>query len=156
MKNCILACVAAASIAATGCIGYQHSSTVTTPTSTGSDALVGTWQSVSDANTNIIPDPNTCTNFKWTASSQTATSAAGIFSATCNGVAFAGSASGTLTGTTVAWSANGAGAGPSLPQNPCQITLTGTAQLAPNSITVPYTGSTCMGPVSGTQTLNKK
>jgi hypothetical protein len=157
MKISILACVAAASIAAAGCVGYQHSTTVTTPTSTtGSDALVGTWQSVSDASSSIIPDPNTCTNFKWTATSQTATSAAGSFSATCNGVDFSGFANGTLTGTTVAWGANGTASGATLPQNPCAITLTGTAQLAPSSITVPYTGSTCTGPVSGTQTLNKK
>jgi hypothetical protein len=80
----------------------------------------------------------------------------GDFSATCNGVDFSGFANGTLTGTTVAWGANGTAAGASLPQSPCAITLTGTAQLSPSSIAVPYTGSTCMGPVSGTQTLNKK
>lgn len=157
MRNALLACVAAASIAAAGCVGYQHSTSVTSPSSTtGSDALAGNWQSVSDASSNIIPNPNTCTDFKWNASSQTATSAAGTFSASCNGVLFSGFANGTLSGTTVSWGANGTGTGSSLPQSPCAITLTGTAQLAPNSITVQYTGATCMGPVSGTQTLNKK
>lgn len=157
MKNYLLACVAAASITAAGCVGFEHKSSVTSPSSTpGIDALTGSWQSVQDAGTGIIPDPNTCTDFKWNATSQTATSAAGSFSATCNGVAFSGFANGTLTGTTVAWGANGTGAGATLPQSPCPITLTGTAELGTNSIRVPYSGSTCMGPVSGVQILNKK
>lgn len=157
MKSHILACVAAASIAAAGCVGFDHKTSVTSPTSTtGADALAGSWQSVSDASSDIIPNPNTCTNFKWTAATQTATSASGTFSATCNGVAFNGFANGTLTGTTVAWGANGTATASTLPQSPCPITLTGTAQLGANSITVPYTGSTCMGPVTGVQTMNKK
>jgi hypothetical protein len=160
MKNLLFVCVAAVSLAAVGCVGFDHSSSVTSPTSAtsspGIQALAGTWQSVQDASSSIIPDANTCTDFKWVASSQTPTSASGTFSANCNGVAFGGLANGTLTGTTVAWGANGTATGASLPQSPCAITLTGTAELGTNTITVPYSGSTCMGPVSGTQTLNKK
>jgi hypothetical protein len=40
--------------------------------------------------------------------------------------------------------------------SPCSITLTGTAELGTNSIRVPYSGSTCLGPVSGVQILTKK
>ena len=154
MKHYLFACVAAVSMAAAGCVGFDHSTSVTSPTTTpGISALAGTWQSVQDAGS-IIPDPNTCTNFKWNATTQTATSASGSFSATCNGVAFAGTASGTLTGTSVvAWSANGTGTSASLV---CGISLTGTAELGTNSIRVPYTGNTCLGPVSGVQVLNKK
>ena len=156
MKHYMLACVAAVSIAAAGCVGFDHSTNVTSPTTTpGIQALTGSWQSVQDAGS-IIPNPNTCTDFKWNASSQTATSAAGTFSASCNGVVFSGTANGTLTGTTVAWGANGTATASSLPQSPCAITLTGTAELGTNSIRVPYSGSTCMGPVSGVQVLNKK
>jgi hypothetical protein len=156
MKNYLFACVAAASIAAAGCVGFDHSTSVTSPTTpTGIDALTGSWQSVQDAGS-IIPDPNTCTDFKWNATSQTATSAAGSFSANCNGIVFSGFANGTLTGSTVAWGANGTASAASLPQSPCPITLTGTAELGTNSIRVPYAGSTCMGPVSGVQILNKK
>jgi hypothetical protein len=156
MKNYLFACVAAASIAAAGCVGFDHSSSVTSPSTTpGVNALTGSWQSVQDAGS-IIPDPNTCTDFKWVASTQTPTSAVGSFSASCNGVIFSGVANGTLTGTTVAWGANGTASGASLPQSPCAITLTGTAELGTNSIRVPYTGSTCMGPVSGVQVLSKK
>ena len=138
MNKYILACVAAVSIAAAGCVGFEHKSSVTGPTttSTGIDALAGNWQSVTDAGT-IIPNPNTCTDFKWNATSQTATTAAGSFSATCTGVLFTGTASGTLTGTSVAWGANGAATSSTLPQSPCAITLTGTAELGANSIRVP-------------------
>jgi hypothetical protein len=157
MKTSIFACVLAVSIAAAGCVGFDHSSSVTTPTTTTTtNLLAGTWQSVQDASGTIIPDPNTCTNFKWVATSQTATSAAGSFSADCNGVTFNGTASGTLTGTTAAWSANGTATGSALPQSPCAISLTGTAELGTNSIRVPYSGTTCMGIVAGVQVLNKK
>jgi hypothetical protein len=157
MKNSLLACVTAAALVLVGCVGFEHTSNITTPTSaTTSDALMGTWQSVQDASSGIIPNPNTCTNFGWTPSSQTATSATGAFTATCNGVVYTGIASGTLSGTNVAWNATGMATGSGLPQSPCTITLTGTAQLAANSITVPYTGTTCAGPVSGTQVLYKK
>jgi len=157
MKKYLFACVAAASIAAAGCVGFEHKSSVTSPSTTpGIEALTGSWQSVQDAGGTIIPNPNTCTDFKWNATSQTATSAAGSFSANCNGVAFTGTASGTLTGATVAWSANGTATGSPLPQSPCAISLTGTAELGVDSIRVPYTGTTCMGIVSGVQILNRK
>ena len=78
MKNYIFACALAVSFAAAGCVGFDHSTTVTTPTtSSTTNALAGTWQSVQDASGTIIPDPNTCTDFKWIAASQTATSASG-------------------------------------------------------------------------------
>jgi len=157
MKTYIFACVLAVSVAAAACVGFDHSTSVTTPTtSSGTNLLAGTWQSVQDATGTIIPDPNTCTNFKWVATSQTATSAAGSFSATCNGVAFTGTASGTLSGTSVAWSANGTATGSPLPQSPCNISLTGTAELGTDSIRVPYSGTTCMGIVAGVQILNRK
>jgi hypothetical protein len=155
MKNYTLACVAAVSIAAAGCVGFEHKSTVTGPSTTGIEALTGSWQSVSDAGS-IIPNPNSCTDFKWNAAQQTATSALGAFSANCNGIAYSGTAAGTLTGTTVAWSANGMATAANLPVSPCTITLTGTAELGTNSIRVPYSGNTCLGAVSGVQILNKK
>jgi len=155
MKHYILACVAAVSIAAAGCVGFDHKSTVTGPSSTGIDGLVGSWQSVSDANS-IIPNPNSCTDFKWNAIGQIATIAMGAFSASCNGIVYSGTASGTMTGTAVAWNASGMATATNLPVSPCSITLTGTAELGTNSIRVPYSGNTCLGSVSGVQILNKK
>jgi hypothetical protein len=155
MKQHMFACVAAVAIAAAGCIGFDHKSSVTSPTSTGIDALAGSWQSVSDAG-GVIPSPSTCSDFKWNAVTQTATTASGSFSANCNGVVYAGTASGTLMGTTVGWSANGTATAASLPVSPCAIALTGTAELGTNSIRVPYSGTTCLGPVSGVQILNRR
>jgi hypothetical protein len=154
MKNYIFAIVVAAAVAATGCIGFERKSTITGPSSTGPAALMGSWASASSS---VIPSASTCVDFKWNATEQTATSAMGSFSATCaGGLKVAGTASGTLTGTTVAWGANGTATGPETGGIACAITLTGTAELGANSIRVPYSGSTCLGPVSGVEILNKK
>ncbi len=37
----------------------------------------------------------------------------------------------------------------------CPISLSGTAQLVGDVIQIPYSGTTCMGAVSGTETLKK-
>jgi hypothetical protein len=156
MKNYILACAIAACVAVVGCTSFEHKTTTTSPTGTGVTALMGTWTSAT-ASAGAIPAASTCTDFKWIATEQTATTAKGSFSATCaGGLKVAGTASGTLTGaTTIDWTANGlatiAGTDGS-----CPIMLTGTAELGANSIRVPYSGTTCAGPVSGVEVLNKK
>jgi hypothetical protein len=154
IKNCILAFAMAVCVAVAGCTSFEHTSTTTSPTATGVSALMGSWTSATASS--VIPSPSTCTDFKWNATEQTATTAKGSFSATCAGdLKVAGTASGTLTAATVVeWGANGtATVGAGLP---CAITLTGTAELGTNSIRVPYSGSTCAGPVSGVEILNKK
>lgn len=153
MKNYVFAIVAAA-VLTTGCIGFERKSTISGPSSTGVAALMGTWASASSS---VIPAPATCADFKWNATEQTATSAMGSFSATCaGGLKVAGTASGTLAGSLVSWGANGTATGPETGGLSCAITLTGTAELGENSIRVPYSGSTCLGPVSGVEILNKR
>ena len=155
MKHHILAFALAAAAAAAGCVGFEHKTSVTSPSSTGIDALMGSWQSISSA-PGVIPSPSTCTNFHWNPTQQTLTTATGSFSATCGDIQFAGTASGTLSGsTTVAWNANGTATSASLPVSPCPISLTGTAELGTNSIRVPYSGTTCLGTVSGVEILNR-
>src|SRR3954464_10213669 len=155
MKNYAFAIVVAVALAATGCVGFEHKTSVTSPTSTGApsvSALMGTWAS---ASVSIIPAPSTCVDFKWNPTQQTATSAIGSFSATCaGGLKVAGTASGTLSGSTITWGANGTAT--ETGGSPCAITLTGTAELGTNSIRIPYSGSTCVGPVSGVEILNRK
>jgi hypothetical protein len=153
MKNHLVAGVVAACMAAAGCIGYETKTTMpTTPATTPSVAgLVGKWQSET---TNPVPSPSTCTNFVWSPTQQTPTSATGSFTATCaGGLDVAGTASGTLSGTTITWQANGT----STPQGgpSCAITLTGTADLGVDTVLVHYTGNTCVGPVSGVETLKR-
>jgi len=152
MKTSITACVLALGAAAGACASYESKTTATSPTGTTVAALVGTWQSVT---ANALPSPTSCTGFNWTPTQQTPTSATGSFSATCpGGLKVAGTASGTLSGTTIDWTANANASTPDIPS--CNVALTGTAELGVNSIRVPYSGTTCLGPVSGVEILNKK
>jgi hypothetical protein len=155
MKKLICTIALAASVAAGACVGYESKTTApttTVPGAAGVEALVGTWTS---ASTNIIPSPSTCTDFKWTPSQQSATSATGAFSASCAGdLKVSGTAAGTLSGTTITWNAQASATTPQI--SSCAIALTGTAELGVSSIRIPYTGQTCLGPVSGVEVLNKK
>ncbi len=151
MKKRLLAYTLAVAAAAAGCASFEHTNNLTSPTSgtPSVSALMGTWTS---ASTNIIPAPSSCTNFKWIASDQTTTSAKGSFSATCAGdLNVNGTAQGTLTGSTITWSATATASTPSIPS--CPVQLNGTAELGVDSIRVPYTGTTCLGPVSGVEVL---
>jgi hypothetical protein len=151
MKNRILmAIISVAASAAMGCAGFEHRSSSTEPSAAGNNSLLGNWTS-----STLIPTPSTCTDFKWNVTEQTATSAKGSFSASCPGdLKFTGQAQGTLTSPVqINWSATGNATGPGLTS--CAITLTGTATIGTDSITVPYDGATCLGKVSGIETLKK-
>ena len=152
MKNRLLAAVVSVSaLAATACIGFERKSTINGPSLSGTNAFMGNWSS-----TNIIPSPGACTDFKWDVTEQTGTSAKGNFSATCaNELKLSGSAQGNLTsGTTLSWSATGNATAPGLTS--CAISLTGTAELLIDTIRVPYSGDTCLGKVSGVESLRKR
>lgn len=152
MKNYLFAFVVCVAVAASGCVGYENKTVTTGPSSTGVAALMGNWAS---ANASILPAPSTCTDFKWNPTEQTATTAKGSFSASCAGdLKVNGTASGTLSGTTVNWSANATATTPATPS--CAIVLTGTAELGVDSIRIPYSGNTCLGPVSGVEILNRR
>jgi hypothetical protein len=111
----------------------------------------GAWVSAAS----VTPSASTCSDFKWSATEQTATTVKGTFSATCAGdLKVVGTAQGALSGSVIVWTANGTATAAPLP--PCAITLTGTAEPGANSIRVPYSGDTCLGKVSGVEILNKK
>ena len=150
MKNAIQVsvCIAVAALSA-ACIGFERKSSVTGPSAAGIGTLLGSWSS-----SNIIPSPASCSDFKWNVTEQTGNSAKGTFSASCAGdLKLTGSAEGTLTGSTVAWSAQGVGTAPGLPS--CEIRLSGTAEIQVDSVRVPYSGTTCLGAVSGTEVLRR-
>lgn len=152
MKNRILMTVfSIAAITAAGCAGFERNSSLTEPTVAGNNSLVGSWTS-----STLIPTPGTCTDFKWNVTEQSAVSAKGSFSATCpNDLKLTGTAEGLLTSPTdIKWSASGNATAPGLTS--CAITLAGTARLGTDSITVPYAGDTCLGKVSGIETLKKR
>ncbi len=148
-RYCFLAAVVA--IAAAGCVDYERRSG-TGPSASGINALSGHWSS-----SNIIPSPQSCSNFQWTASQQTPTSARGSFSARCAGdLQVSGVAEGSFapnTTSVINWSASGTATGPGITN--CEITLQGTAELGVDSIRIPYSGRTCLGFVSGVQMLTR-
>jgi len=155
MKRLILAFLAiAAAVGSAACFEFASKST-NGPTNTTSQTLSGIWATVQSLPGSSGSLADACVNFKWNVTQITGTSGSGTFSATCFGTLdVAGSASGTLTGSVVNWSANATGTVTGLP--PCAIALTGTATLeANNRIRIPYSGTTCLGPVSGTEIISR-
>lgn len=149
-KTALLLALSMAAGSAAACIGFERTSSLTGPSAGGIGALSGSWSS-----DNIIPSPNSCTDFKWEAAEQTATTARGSFTATCAGdLKLTGTAQGTLSGSGVTWSAQGNATAPGL--TACGIALNGTAELGVDSIRIPYSGTTCLGPVSGVEVLKRK
>jgi hypothetical protein len=152
MKNRLaLVIFSITALAAAGCTSLERESSLTSPTAGGNNSLLGSWTSSS-----LIPTPSSCTDFKWNVSEQKATSAKGAFTATCaNDLKLTGTAEGSFTSAAaIAWTAVGNATAPGLTS--CAITLTGTATLGTESIVVPYSGTTCLGAVSGIETLKKR
>jgi len=145
MKRIWLAGVAAVALVVAGC----GSNSPTTP-AFSIQTLQGAWTSSSTSNA-----PNACTNFTWTVTSISGNSGSGTFSAKCLGTLdIAGTATGTLSGSSLAWTTSGT-VTPSGGQS-CAFSLSGTATLeSDRQIRVPYSGTTCMGPVSGVEVLKK-
>jgi hypothetical protein len=150
MRNYILACGFAVLCAgAASCVGFDHNTTLSSPSPSGMSALMGSWSSAT-----IAPSPSSCTDFKWTVTEQTSSMARGSFSATCgNDLKVNGTAQGSLSGSTIMWSAAGNATASDLPA--CPISLSGTAELGTDSIRVPYSGDTCLGKVSGVEVLRR-
>lgn len=133
-----------------GCIGFERESSPTAPTVAGNSSLMGSWTS-----SNLIPAPSSCSDFKWNVSEQTPISAKGAFSATCAGdLKVNGTAEGHFTTSgTINWSGQANATAPGLTS--CAVTLAGTAELGVSSIRIPYAGDTCLGKVSGVETLRR-
>ena len=155
------------SLSGMGC-AFEHATNMAGPTpspaasaaptpgaTAGSTApsLVGLWESNALP---VLPSPTTCGNFKYQISTQTATSIAGTFTAVCGGgLTITGNASGQLNGSAVPFTVTATASGPGIPN--CPIALSGTGAVEDNNRTLrlPYSGTTCLGPVSGTEVLRK-
>ena len=152
MKNRILVAVLSlTAFSATGCIGFERESSLTGPSVAGNGALMGNWTS-----SNLIPAPSSCSDFTWNATEQTGTSARGFFSASCAGdLKLTGTAEGSFQQDgTVKWKGTANATAPGLTS--CNVTLDGTAALQVDSIRIPYAGDTCLGKVSGVETLRRR
>jgi len=121
------------------------------PSSPSAPSLLGNWSS----NPLAGMSASSCTGFSWQVTSQSSTSIAGTFSAMCaNGIATTGTASGTITGATVPYTVTGNGSVPGFPS--CPFSIRGTAIIVDgDTLRIPYSGTTCLGPVSGEDTLRR-
>jgi hypothetical protein len=135
-----------------GCFEFFNKSSIADPSSVTVSLLGGTWTtSTSTAGTL----GGTCTNFSWQVTESSGSSGSGTFSATCFGdMQVTGSAQGSLSGPTLTWSATATATVAGFPT--CNISISGTATLSGDTITIPYSGTTCAGSVSGTEVLKKK
>ena len=125
-----------------------------TGTTTSTPSLVGTWASSSAAPT--LPNPSTCGNFQYQITSQTSSSIAGTFTGTCGGgLGISGNASGQVNGTAVSITVSGTASMPGIPSCPFTLSGNGTIEDNGNTLRVPFSGETCLGPVSGTEVLRR-
>jgi hypothetical protein len=139
-------CLAIAVLAA-GCGG----SSAMAPSSNAA-SLLGTWLSVSAASSTA----GSCANFQWTVTDISGLTGSGSFSATCFGtLQVTGTGSGTLTANAIDWKVTGTATGSG--QGTCNVSATGSARLTSDgSLEIPYSGTTCLGSVNGTQIIKRQ
>ena len=145
MPRKLLVVTLSALLSGAGCYSYSHESSRTSPSTMAAQALGGVWATA-----------QSCTNFSWRVTDFAGNSGSGTFTATCMGIlTITGTAQGLVSGTSLNWSAAGTATGSGAPAG-CSVSLGGTAQLSDAQIRIPYTGTTCLGPVSGTEILGKR
>ena len=173
MQSFLKLCAFVASAAlASGC-GFEHTRNVLVPTDVSKAAattsasapqgapaisLIGTWSEPSPISARAItslPALNSCSAFQFTMTSQSATAASGSFTAQCPGnLTLTGTISGQLGGSTIPMIITGVATAHGAPE--CQFTLNGTGIMqSANELRIDYTGTTCLGPVSGSVTLRR-
>jgi len=149
MKTSVLrlSSLLAVTLIVSACDVIEHSSPAA-PSSTAS--YIGTWTSATSS--------GSCNNFEWRITNQTATMISGLFFARCAGnLTASGSAWGELNGantTTLPIRVTAGATGPGVAA--CEVSLTGTATFYGDMIRIPYSGTTCVGSVSGTEVLQRQ
>jgi hypothetical protein len=123
----------------------------TEPTKSGDvRSYLGTWSGPATA----APVGQTCAGLLWKITAQTGGQASGEFSATCaDDVQLTGTMTATHGETSIPWAATGT-ATKGTTTCPFSMTGTGTFQGTSN-ILVSYAGTSCNGPVSGSETIKR-
>jgi hypothetical protein len=149
----MIVAVALVALAAAACVETK-STGVSSPSEVSAVLATGSWSSASMTTATTL-DVGTCGNLEWRITTMTATSASGTFKAVCGGgLTLEGSAEGRLNGLTADLSASGTVSGTG--NTTCPFSLTGTAVPASlDSIRITYSGTTCLGPVSGSEVLKR-
>jgi hypothetical protein len=159
-RKLCLAGALAVSMLTGACARFETTSETLTPSAppplpggSSNGQFVGMWTPEIGV---AAPSPSSCGNFQWEITSQSDTALQGNFSAECGGgVTISATVSGQLTNpTTVALTVTGTGYVNGLG---CPFALNGVGTLFDDNyaITIPYTGQTCFGPVSGTETVRR-
>lgn len=156
MQRAITTFVLGLTILTAGC-DFEHRESVAAP-SPIAPLLLGRWSGpaagLNAGGSPALPSRESCSNLEWHITAQTANSISGTFTATCEGGAqLKGVASGTLVNDVLNWQANGDATIPTFPA--CPFHLTGTARLEGETIRIDYEGSWCLGPLKGTERLQK-
>jgi hypothetical protein len=112
-------------------------------------SYLGTW-----AGPAIAPIAQSCGSMQWKITSQTGGQAGGEFSATCaDGVSLTGTMTATHSETSIPWAATGTATKGGVT---CPFSMTGTGTFQGTSnILVSYSGTSCNGPVSGSETIKR-
>ena len=142
-RRTVTTLLAAITILTGGCDLQRASS----PTSSSDqlEGYLGRWRS---ADLQQVTDA--CQDFDWSLAPD-GDSLSGTFSANCDGILLTGDGTGQLSGDTLQLSVSGLA---TTPQGlTCAFQLTGVARLQGNTIRVDYAGSTCIGPLTGTELL---
>lgn len=125
--------------------------------------LLGTWSASASsdglsaggpaASSGGLPDASSCSELEFTFDQQNGDVYSGTFRAVCaDGVELTGTATGTYLNGLMTVTATGTATALGLS---CPFTLNGTAQLVGDQILVDYTGTSCLGPISGSEVLQR-
>jgi hypothetical protein len=152
MKLLRTALVIVLAVGSTACFDmFKNLFSPTKPTGTSDDvrSYIGTWTGPT-----VTPVAQSCGSLMWKITAQTGNQASGDFAATCaEDVKLAGTMSATHSDTSIPWAATGT-ATKGAATCPFNMTGTGTFQGTSN-IVVTYAGTSCNGPVSGTETIKR-
>ena len=148
------ALIIALAVGSTACFDMFKNlfSSPTKPTDTNNGEVrsyIGTW-----SGTTVTPAAQSCGGLTWKITSQTGNQVGGDFAASCaDDVKLAGTMTATHSETSIPWAATGT-ATKGATTCPFNMTGTGTFQGTSN-IVLNYAGTSCNGPVSGTETIKR-
>ena len=153
MKLLKIALILTIAVASTAC-GQLLKNILGSPTEpsnpTDVRSYLGTWTGTTTA----APAAQSCGSLLWKITSQTGGQASGDFSATCaDGVTLAGTMTATHGETSIPWAATGTATKGTAT---CPFSMTGTGSFQGTSnIILNYAGTSCNGPVSGSETIKR-
>ena len=147
-----IALIVAAAASSAACVDmFKNIFSSPTEPSTSSEirSYLGTW-----AGPAITPAAQSCGSLQWKITSQTGGQVSGDFSAACaDGVTLAGTMTATHGETSIPWAATGTATKGSAT---CPFSMTGSGTFQGTSnIIVNYAGTSCNGPVSGSETIKR-